>query len=369
MKHFFGTLALGLMTFTLVGTSGCKLSDCGADEQEGSDGACIQGKSLSKFDGTDVSKTVDYQAGGSVTISTVYGNVTIEGGAPAGKVEVIFKPFDFEAYDEKELATRQMNENLNLHIQDGANIDVTAARKGSPSNGLGTSITVKLPPEFDGNLTVMNHGDGPLANDGEFDVEVNAVASAKTVTVTNEASLGDCTVNGGASVVSTGVTCRDDVMVHGVSSVIALCTGPVQFVSAVRARWPRVHRHIGCVYFTSVAVGAASGFYMGLHAFGGSLSRAGFCTLSVLWLITALWALRAIRRRRIQQHRAWMLRNFALTFAAVLIRVYLNALQLAGFSFEAVYPYVSWMAWAPALAVAEIRIASSRQSASPLNVE
>ncbi|MCC6900827.1 MAG: hypothetical protein IT377_17745 [Polyangiaceae bacterium] len=224
MKHFFGTLALGLMTFTLVGTSGCKLSDCGADEQEGSDGACIQGKSLSKFDGTDVSKTVDYQAGGSVTISTVYGNVTIEGGAPAGKVEVIFKPFDFEAYDEKELATRQMNENLNLHIQDGANIDVTAARKGSPSNGLGTSITVKLPPEFDGNLTVMNHGDGPLANDGEFDVEVNAVASAKTVTVTNEASLGDCTVNGGASVVSTGVTCRDDVMVHGVSDDVNIST-------------------------------------------------------------------------------------------------------------------------------------------------
>ncbi|MBI3204376.1 MAG: hypothetical protein HYZ29_22765 [Myxococcales bacterium] len=224
MKHFFGTLALGLMTFTLVGTSGCKLSECGADEQEGSDGACIQGKSLSKFDGTDVSKTVDYQAGGSVTISTVYGNVTIEGGAPAGKVEVIFKPFDFEAYDEKELATRQMNENLNLHIQDGANIDVTAARKGSPSNGLGTSITVKLPPEFDGNLTVMNHGDGPLANDGEFDVEVNAVASAKTVTVTNEASLGDCTVNGGASVVSTGVTCRDDVMVHGVSDDVNIST-------------------------------------------------------------------------------------------------------------------------------------------------
>jgi hypothetical protein len=224
MKQLFSTLALGLMTFTLVGTSGCKLSDCDPGQQEDSDGVCIQGKSLTKFDGTDVPKSVPYQAGGSVTISTVYGNVTVEGGAPAGTVEVIFKPFDFEAYDEKELATRQMNENLDLQLHDGANVDITAARKGSPTNGLGTSITVKLPPEFDGNLTIMNQGEGPLANDGEFDVEVNTVAKAKTVTVTNKAALGDCTVNGAASVLSTGVSCRDDVMVHGVSDDVNITT-------------------------------------------------------------------------------------------------------------------------------------------------
>ena len=224
MKHILGTLALGLMTLTLVGASGCKLAECPDNEQESSEGTCIQGKSLTKFDGTDVPKTVPYQAGGSVTISAVYGNVTVEGGAAAGTVEVIFKPFDFEAYDEKELATRQMNEDLDLKIQDGANIDVIAARKGDPTNGLGTSITVKLPPEFDGNLTIMNHGDGPLANAGEFDVDVNAVASAKTVTLTNKASLGDCTVKGGPSVVSTGVTCRETVTVLDVSDDVNITT-------------------------------------------------------------------------------------------------------------------------------------------------
>jgi len=224
MKHFFGTFALGLMGFTLLAVNGCKLSDCGKDEKEGSDGVCLQGKSLTKFDGTDVSKTVDYQAGGSLTVATAYGNVTIEGGAPAGKVEVIFKPFDFEAYDEKDLATRQMNENLVLTIKDGANIDVSAGRQGDPTNGLGASVTVKLPPEFDGNITIQNDGDGPLANDGEFDVNVNAVAKAKTVTLNNKASLGDCSVSGAATVVSTGVTCHGKVSVVGVSDDVNITT-------------------------------------------------------------------------------------------------------------------------------------------------
>lgn len=222
MKKVFGTLTLGLLGFALLGTSGCKVTDCGPEEKE-SGGACIQGKSLTKFDGTDVSKTVSYQ-GGDVTIATVYGNVTVEGGAASGTVEVIFKPFDFEAYDEKELATRQMNENLLLTIQDGANVNVTAARQGNPTNGLGASVTVKLPADFAGNLTIMNHGDGPLANAGEFDVDVKSVSQAKTVTLTNKASLGDCYVSGAASVVSTGVTCHGKVSVLGVSDDVNITT-------------------------------------------------------------------------------------------------------------------------------------------------
>lgn len=221
MKQLFGTLALGLMGVALFATGGCKLT-CKENEQE-SGGECI-GKSLTKFDGTDVSKTVPYQAGGSVTVSTVYGNVTIENGAPAGKVEVIFKPFDFEAYDEKELAIRQMNENLSLNINEGANIDVTAARTGDPSNGLGASVTVRLPPEFDGNLTILNHGDGPLANAGEFDVDVKGVGQGKTLTLTNKSSLGDCSVNGAASILSTGVTCHGKVSVLGVSDDVNITT-------------------------------------------------------------------------------------------------------------------------------------------------
>ncbi|MBK7580905.1 MAG: hypothetical protein IPI67_11930 [Myxococcales bacterium] len=226
MKHFFGTLTLALVGLSLLGASGCKLVCKDNEEDNGS--TCIA-KSTTKFNGTEVNKSVDYQAGGSVTVSAVYGKVSIEGGAAAGKVEVVFKPFDFEGHDEKELATRQMNENLSLNINEGANIDVTAGRTGEPTNGLGTSITIKLPPEFDGNLTVLNQGDGPLANAGEFDVDIASVQKAATVTLTNKSSLGDCTVQGAPSVLVTSVQCGHKVTVLGVSDDVNITTDGAGF--------------------------------------------------------------------------------------------------------------------------------------------
>ena len=52
----------------------------------------------------------------------------------------------------------------------------------------------------------------------------------------------------------------------------------------------------------------------------------GFGTLAVLWLATGWLAYRAIRRRDVASHRAWMMRNFALTYAAVTLRLWLGVL-------------------------------------------
>ena len=49
-----------------------------------------------------------------------------------------------------------------------------------------------------------------------------------------------------------------------------------------------------------------------------------------------------------------MIRNFALTFAAVTLRAYLGLSQAVfGLSFEAFYPVVAWLCWVPNLIVAE----------------
>jgi Predicted membrane protein (DUF2306) len=49
-----------------------------------------------------------------------------------------------------------------------------------------------------------------------------------------------------------------------------------------------------------------------------------------------------------------MWRNYALTLAAVTLRVYMGVAQeVIGFSFEAAYPVVAWLAWVPNLVVAE----------------
>ncbi|MGW7582161.1 DUF2306 domain-containing protein [Kitasatospora sp. NPDC054769] len=47
------------------------------------------------------------------------------------------------------------------------------------------------------------------------------------------------------------------------------------------------------------------------------------CLLAAAWLSTAARAYRTIRRGEVQAHRIWTIRNYAPTFAAVTLRLYL----------------------------------------------
>jgi hypothetical protein len=46
----------------------------------------------------------------------------------------------------------------------------------------------------------------------------------------------------------------------------------------------------------------------------------GFGTLALVWLLTAALAFARARQRRFDEHRAWMMRNYSLTFAAATVR-------------------------------------------------
>ena len=129
--------------------------------------------------------------------------------------------------------------------------------------------------------------------------------------------------------------------------------GPLQFSSRLRSRRLALHRWIGRLYLgAGVLIGGGAGFYMALHAFGGLAARLGFACLAVAWLYTGLRAYLAIRARNIPLHRAWMVRNFALTFAAVTLRIYVPASMAGAVAFEAAYPYIAWACWIPNLIAA-----------------
>lgn len=48
-----------------------------------------------------------------------------------------------------------------------------------------------------------------------------------------------------------------------------------------------------------------------------------------------------------------MIRSYALTLAAVTLRIYLPLSQLAGVPFGDAYQVISWLCWVPNLVVAE----------------
>jgi hypothetical protein len=57
-----------------------------------------------------------------------------------------------------------------------------------------------------------------------------------------------------------------------------------------------------------------------------------------------------------------MIRNFALTFAAVTLRLYLPLGFLSGLRFEDFYPALAWLCWVPNLVIAEWCLVPSRAS-------
>lgn len=115
------------------------------------------------------------------------------------------------------------------------------------------------------------------------------------------------------------------IAVHAVPSSLALLIGPFQFLPALRARWPGLHRSLGKLYLVCVLVGGVTSIAAALASTSGLAAQLGFLLLAVSWLWSGAQAYRTARAGRFDLHRIWMIRNYAFTFAAVLLRVFLFA--------------------------------------------
>lgn len=140
---------------------------------------------------------------------------------------------------------------------------------------------------------------------------------------------------------------------HLGGGLVALGIGPWQFSARLRARRLALHRWMGRAYVVAVILGGAGGLVLSRTSQEGIVTHLGFGTLGVLWMFSTLRAYAAIRRGDDVSHRAWMTRSFALTFAAVTLRIILPLELAAGLSFHTAYQIVAWACWIPNLVVAE----------------
>jgi uncharacterized membrane protein len=150
---------------------------------------------------------------------------------------------------------------------------------------------------------------------------------------------------------------------HIFPSLIALVLGPIQFNEKFRTSRTHLHRFIGKVYLLCVLIGGLSGLYMAQFSFGGTISHLGFALLAILWISTGYKAYSSIIRKMIVAHYHWMVINFALTFAAVTLRIGLGIGFGSGIPFEIFYPYLAWICWVPNLLIALFII---RKASAPL---
>lgn len=143
------------------------------------------------------------------------------------------------------------------------------------------------------------------------------------------------------------------VIAHLAGGLTAMALGPWQFSTRLRARAVSVHRWLGRAYVIAVLAGGVGALVLAPTSQEGLVTHVGFGLLAVLWLNATLQAYRRIRAGDVTSHRRWMIRSFALTLAAVTLRIELPLQLAAGIPFHDAYQVVSWICWVPNLIVAE----------------
>jgi uncharacterized membrane protein len=141
---------------------------------------------------------------------------------------------------------------------------------------------------------------------------------------------------------------------HIAGGIGALLAGPWQFSQKLRLRALNLHRWLGRFYLLEVGLGSVAGFVMACVSNEGLPTHLGFGILAVIWFLTGWQAYRKVRRGDIAAHRQWMVRNFALTLAAVTLRIQLPLmLGPLHWSFHVSFIIVSWSCWVPNAFIAE----------------
>ncbi|MFE5259680.1 DUF2306 domain-containing protein [Streptomyces coelicoflavus] len=135
--------------------------------------------------------------------------------------------------------------------------------------------------------------------------------------------------------------------IHALPGGLLLALGPIQFVPAWRNKYRKTHRVLGRVYMVSMVIASVAALFAATFSEDGFPAQVGFYILTAAWLYSMVQAYRTIRKGQVQLHRIWMIRNYALSFAAVVLRVFLLiGLALRSrfdwLSFEDVYTTSVW---------------------------
>jgi len=163
--------------------------------------------------------------------------------------------------------------------------------------------------------------------------------------------------------------------VHFAAGGIILVLGSIQLIERLRERYPALHHWIGRVYVASALLAGLGGLaYITVQGtVGGTVMDIGFGLYGVLMVLAAVQAYRHARARRLDAHRAWALRLYALAIGSWLYRMdygfWMILMDGVGHApgFRGPFDMVmSFFFYLPNLLVAELFIRGRRIAAGPV---
>lgn len=134
---------------------------------------------------------------------------------------------------------------------------------------------------------------------------------------------------------------------HLAGGVLAMLLGALQFIGRLRTAYPRIHRWIGRTYLLGMLVGITGATGLVATSPAPAAIRIAFAATGLAWLVTAIAGYRAIRRKRTQLHRRWMIRNYLVTLAPATFRLSLLVPGVMALASPIVMiPLLLWLSWA-----------------------
>lgn len=140
---------------------------------------------------------------------------------------------------------------------------------------------------------------------------------------------------------------------HIIGGPLALALAPFQLSESLRRRYTRLHRLSGYVYGLAILLAGLGSMIMLPHFRGALSSATGFAVLGLLWITFTARGIWFAVQKNIVQHRRYMLRSVALTFAAVTLRIMMIPLIASGWTSTETYLITAWASWMINLAFVE----------------
>jgi hypothetical protein len=143
---------------------------------------------------------------------------------------------------------------------------------------------------------------------------------------------------------------------HVLVAALILIIGFLQLHPTLGRKWMPIHRLLGKIYIFGILFFAApGGLVMSFYINRGPWVLLSFTIQCLLWFYFTAMAYDRIRKKDVASHRAFMWRSFALTFAAITLRIYVF---FSSWSFDLTQPVayatIAWLSWLPNLLIVEL---------------
>jgi hypothetical protein len=136
---------------------------------------------------------------------------------------------------------------------------------------------------------------------------------------------------------------------HVVGGIVMLLAGAVALRIGLTKQWFRWHKIAGYTYLVSgtfASVTALIRSFDTAHTPGLSTG-----SLAAVWLAFSAMALRAVRNKRLEQHREWVIRSYVAAWTFVFCRFWTRA---APNSLQGDESDMIWLTWVAPLLLAEV---------------